>query len=435
MRRLAKRFSQAVLAITAIFGFLVLPAIITTSTPAMAQRVSVSAEFRTALEPYGEFRQHRRWGDVWMPSHVRRDWRPYTVGRWIYSNDYGWYWESDREEAEWGWVAYHYGRWVWDDDLGWIWVPGRQWGPAWVEWRHSKRHIGWAPLPPDEIIVEVRENPKFWVFVEPRNFVATRISTVVVAPEPAIFREAVVVNETVIVRERDLAVNPGIAPAFIAAAAGRPIRAFDVQPRILAGTANISGASIVRTEDLRRADFRRTITRETNIRQSSTVIQPAKNVPPPQPLAPNERGRLGENPPRAAAGATTGVAPQQPQRRPQQDTTGAVPERGPQGRTGVAPERGPQPGLRERGGPERGTTGAAPERPTAPQPGLREQRGPQPGLRERGGPERGTTGAAPERPTAPQPGLREQRGPQPGLRERGGPERGPQPGSRERGGL
>jgi hypothetical protein len=246
-------------------------------------------------------------------------------------------------------------------------------------------------LPPDEIIVEVRENPKFWVFVEPRNFVATRISTVVVAPEAAIFRGTAVVNETVVVRERDLAVNPGIAPAFIAAAVGRPIRAFDVQPRILAGTANISGATMVRTEDLRRADFRRTITRETNIRQSTTVIQPAKNVPPPQPLAPNERGRLGENPPRAAAGATTGVVPQQPQR--------GGPERG---TTGAAPERGPQPGLRERGGPERG---------------------PQPALRERGGPERGTTGAAPER------------GPQPGLRERGGPERGPQPGLRERGGL
>jgi hypothetical protein len=409
MRRLAKRFSQAVLAITAIFGFLVLPAIITTSTPALAQRVSVSAEFRTALEPYGEFRQHRRWGDVWVPSDVRRDWRPYTVGRWIYSNDYGWYWEPDREEAEWGWVAYHYGRWVWDDDLGWIWVPGRQWGPAWVEWRHSKRHIGWAPLPPDEIIVEVRENPKFWAFVEPRNFVATRISTVVVAPEPAIFRETVVVNETVVVRERDLAVNPGIAPAFIAAAVGRPIRAFDVQPRILAGTANISGATMVRTEDLRRADFRRTITRETNIRQSNTVIQPVKNVPPPQPLAPNERGRLGENPPRAAAGATTGVAPQQPQR--------GGPERG---TTGAVPERGPQPGLRERGGPERGTTGAAPER------------GPQPGLRERGGPERGTTGAAPER--GPQPGLRERGGPERGTTG-AAPERGPQPGSRERGGL
>jgi hypothetical protein len=307
--------------------------------------------------PYGEFRQHSRWGEVWLPANVGRDWRPYTAGRWLYSNDYGWYWASDDAEAQWGWVVYHYGRWVWDNDLGWCWVPGREWGPAWVEWRRGTRHIGWVPLPPDEIIVEVRDNPRFWVFVEPRNYVATRISTVIVLPEPAIFHETVVVNETVVVRERNFAVNPGIAPALIAAGVGRPIQAFNIRPRVLAGTATLNGAVEVRTEDMRHEDFRRSIARETNIRQSSNIIRPAANVPPPQTLGPNERGKLGENPPRAAASATTGAAPQQPS--------------------------GPQPGLRERGGPERGTVGAAPERPKSPQPGLRE-RGPQ-----------GTTGAAP----------------------------------------
>jgi hypothetical protein len=85
------------------------------ATTVLAQRVSVSSEFRVALEPYGEFRRHPRWGEVWVPAHVARDWRPYTVGGWVYTNDYGWYWNAADEEASWGWIVYHYGRWVWED--------------------------------------------------------------------------------------------------------------------------------------------------------------------------------------------------------------------------------------------------------------------------------------------------------------------------------
>src|SRR6266567_6396170 len=222
-----------------------------TVMPAKAQGVSVSAEFRTALEPYGSFRTAGRWGEVWVPSHVSRDWRPYTVGHWVYSDDYGWYWDSDREEASWGWVAFHYGRWVFDRDVGWAWVPGRTWGPAWVDWRRGSRHFGWAPLPPDDIIADVRDDPRYWIFVRPNDFLAPRIATVLVEPEPAFLRETVVVNETVDIRERNFAVNPGIAPAYLAAEIGRPIPAFQVQPRVLAGTANIRGTIQVRAGDLR----------------------------------------------------------------------------------------------------------------------------------------------------------------------------------------
>jgi hypothetical protein len=49
-------------------------------TPAAAQAASLSVEFRTALEPYGAWQHHRRWGEVWIPSRVARDWKPYTVG-------------------------------------------------------------------------------------------------------------------------------------------------------------------------------------------------------------------------------------------------------------------------------------------------------------------------------------------------------------------
>src|SRR3982074_2805119 len=113
--------------------------------PAQAQ-VSVSIEFRDALTPYGQWRQHPRWGEVWIPARRARDWRPYVNGRWVYTEDWGWYWVSDRSEDEWGWVTFHYGRWVFDRDFGWIWLSGEEWGPAWVDWRRGDDVVGWAPL-------------------------------------------------------------------------------------------------------------------------------------------------------------------------------------------------------------------------------------------------------------------------------------------------
>jgi hypothetical protein len=80
----------------------------------------VKVEFRAALDPYGSWHRHARWGEVWTPANRPRDWRPYTLGRWVYTDDWGWYWNSDEPEARWGWVAYHYGRWVFDDELGWM---------------------------------------------------------------------------------------------------------------------------------------------------------------------------------------------------------------------------------------------------------------------------------------------------------------------------
>ena len=82
-----------------------------------AQDVSVSVDFRTGLDPYGRWHRHSRWGEVWIPSRVDRDWRPYKIGRWIYTEDWGWYWASDED---FGWIVYHYGRWVFDLDLGWV---------------------------------------------------------------------------------------------------------------------------------------------------------------------------------------------------------------------------------------------------------------------------------------------------------------------------
>ncbi len=124
-------------------------------------QVTVSVDtgfFYDRLTPYGDWREHAKHGWVWYPRDLPFDWRPYTLGHWVYTDDYGWLWDSDED---WGWACFHYGRWDWDDDLGWFWVPGYEWGPAWVAWRNSPDlgsptpntalggpFIGWCPLPP-----------------------------------------------------------------------------------------------------------------------------------------------------------------------------------------------------------------------------------------------------------------------------------------------
>ncbi|MDX2288703.1 MAG: DUF6600 domain-containing protein [Hyphomicrobiaceae bacterium] len=98
-----------------------------------------------ALDSHGRWFEHPEHGEVWAPEVEDDDWRPYTLGRWAKDDETGWTWVS---EEPFGWVVYHFGRWGNDDEYGWFWVPGQEWAPAWVAWRESDDHIGWAPLPP-----------------------------------------------------------------------------------------------------------------------------------------------------------------------------------------------------------------------------------------------------------------------------------------------
>ena len=131
-------------------------------------------DFYEYLSPYGVWVHFSPYGYVWLPRNVRHSWRPYTYGRWVWTN-YGWTWVSYHE---WGWVPFHYGRWGWDNQLGWFWVPGNIWAPAWVSWRWSNLYIGWCPLPPDvEFVPGIGigslpyDFPDFyWVFIEGRFF-------------------------------------------------------------------------------------------------------------------------------------------------------------------------------------------------------------------------------------------------------------------------
>src|SRR5262249_22193589 len=85
---------------------------------AHAQGVALDVQFRTALAPHGRWQRHDRWGEIWIPARRDRDWRPYTAGHWVYTDEWGWYWVSDED---FGWVTYHYGNWVLDPRLGWVW--------------------------------------------------------------------------------------------------------------------------------------------------------------------------------------------------------------------------------------------------------------------------------------------------------------------------
>ncbi|MFN3868889.1 MAG: DUF6600 domain-containing protein [Hyphomicrobiaceae bacterium] len=186
--------SAMALRLKAALALILAIAVVGFATPADAQRFDTDdieiGEFYDELEDYGQWIRHRDFGFVWQPD-VDDDWRPYTRGRWINTEDYGWYWDS---EEPFGWAVYHYGRWGWDDDLGWFWVPGRKWGPAWVEWRHDDDNIGWLPLPPeadwdDERGVRVRakywEDERYaplWIFTSPRYFASDSIYRHVYSP-------------------------------------------------------------------------------------------------------------------------------------------------------------------------------------------------------------------------------------------------------------
>jgi hypothetical protein len=253
--------------------------------PARAQD-DVVADFHESLAPYGQWSPHPRWGEVWIPAYVPAKWAPYRDGHWTYSDEWGWYWLSDED---FGWITYHYGRWLLDPDLGWIWIPGSEWGPAWVSWRRGEDAVGWAPMPPDEVIDEYEDMPDVWCFVRPEEILTQRVGFVAFphGQDSALEAQTVLVNRTVSAKQGDkhFVANPGIPPSFIAAKIGHPIQTVAVQPHVVRGTVGVAGAVV--GEAAPNAAIRETIFPQT------AQIQPAASVPAPVRFQP---GHLSPGP-------------------------------------------------------------------------------------------------------------------------------------------
>jgi hypothetical protein len=103
-------------------------------------------DFHPALDAHGTWADDPTYGTVWTPntSEAGSDFVPYvSAGHWVYGDDYVW-----TSDFTWGWAPFHYGRWVQLEARGWSWIPGREYAPAWVEWRTGDAYLGWAPAPP-----------------------------------------------------------------------------------------------------------------------------------------------------------------------------------------------------------------------------------------------------------------------------------------------
>ncbi|HAM73032.1 MAG TPA: hypothetical protein DCM86_15445, partial [Verrucomicrobiales bacterium] len=202
------------------------------------QQVSVPY-FQDTLAPYGSWVQVEGYGACWRPDYtvVGGSWRPYADGgHWVWT-DAGWYWVSD---YPWGWATFHYGRWCSLPRHGWVWVPDTVWGPAWVCWRQSGSHCGWAPLPPGawyhpmsgwwyesrSVGFEFGFGLGFYDFVfipwsrfcepRPHHFYASA------SHAAALYRDSAVVNRTVVGHDRSV-VFEGVGRAQVAQASRSPI--------------------------------------------------------------------------------------------------------------------------------------------------------------------------------------------------------------------
>ena len=241
------------------------PVVEASETPLRASRTDASGNVATAsystfyrkLDPYGVWRETSSYGYVWQPREAERSrsWRPYTNGRWIYT-DAGWTWIS---EEPFGWATYHYGRWTRLRNIGWIWVPGDEWAPAWVSWRKSNDYVGWAPLPPEARfdrhagIHNWADNyydigPDQYCFVPTNQFGAHRVETALVPAQ----RNVTIVNETTnvtnITYSNTTIINQGPSYDELRARSRQPIERLRLERQITANVDAETPRSVIRGE-------------------------------------------------------------------------------------------------------------------------------------------------------------------------------------------
>jgi hypothetical protein len=284
-----------VLAATLFSGCLVydMPVTTTGSYPPPQVRPEPTVEIRffyDALDPYGDWMRVEPYGFVWVPNAVDPFWRPYTVGRWVWT-DWGWTWVSGER---WGWATYHYGRWIRTPHHGWVWVPGDVWGPGWVAWRRGTGVVGWAPLPPDVrfhagvgldwngVDIDVAIGHDAWCFLDDSRFGDPDVQRYAypVGRNATVIRGTKNVTHVRIVDKR--IVNEGIDRAEIERLAGHPVpvrRVVD-QPRPELRPAVIEGGDVQ--------------VYRPEVRPHDTTPDPPHAIAPQAPPSPGDAFKDGE---------------------------------------------------------------------------------------------------------------------------------------------
>ncbi|MBI3849096.1 MAG: hypothetical protein HY298_02220 [Verrucomicrobia bacterium] len=293
------------------------PAYVTNAPPEVSY-------FYNTLEPYGTWIELEDFGWCWQPYVVvvNRYWRPYWHGgRWIYT-DCGWYWQSD---YSWGWAPFHYGRWHRHPRCGWVWFPDRVWAPAWVCWRYSDRHCGWAPLPPGAHFVaghgfrfnnvSVGINFDFGLGLDLFTFVEIghvherhpHLHALPSERVKEIYGQTTVVNNYVVGRNNTI-INQGIAVDRVAAASHREIRPVTIKeiPTASLGSVKpdriekVGSTSVLNRQELKLPDRAGHVAAQ-KIDQRHPIVRPM----PPRPL-------IATPPPREQPSRVKPVPPRPP---------------------------------------------------------------------------------------------------------------------------
>jgi hypothetical protein len=240
----------------------------------------------TYLTPYGNWVTIDPYGYVWVPRHMGYQWRPYSDGHWV-STDDGWTWIANEE---WGSIPFHYGRWGYDDDWGWYWVPGTIWGPAWVSWRWSDQYTGWAPLPPGAefragsgfVSLSFNIPSRFWVFIQAPHFLDRDIYHNTLPYE----RNSTIINFTSIhnnIYFRDnRVVNEGIGTDAVQRVTRQQVPHYRIQDGRQPGPARVAGNDIQIYRPAFRADVGAKPKAILNRDQARQELSPARVFEPRQ---------------------------------------------------------------------------------------------------------------------------------------------------------
>lgn len=152
-------------------GFLILGAI----APFTERGTTDFDTFLGILNPYGIWKMdpnEKKWGFSPLSSSKTPSFRPFSSGRWIYT-DYGWNWVGTDPHS---WCTGHYGYWKRIDQNQWLWFASPDWHSNPVDWRGTSTHIGWRPSPLNKMgdFVEAEEkrvaHPEEWIFVKKEDF-------------------------------------------------------------------------------------------------------------------------------------------------------------------------------------------------------------------------------------------------------------------------